>query len=112
MTEPVAERKPLGGGGTEPPTMYFWHGVLWVNDLGEHAFFDVKKQVSPETGATLSTTDVPPLLIRPDDKLHVMILLENITGLQTVRYKIAEAALLGSHVRHLYFEVCPLTSSR
>jgi len=79
---------------------FFWHGILWLNDLGEHAFFDIRSRHSVDMStASVFSTDVPPLLVRAEDSLHVMFLLENSTGLQIIRHKVGEAVLAGSAVR-------------
>jgi hypothetical protein len=78
---------------------YFWHGILWVGDVGEHAFFDVKRRTNPDfSSASLFTTDVPPVLVRADDTLVAFFLLENSTGLQTVRHKVGQASASAAEV--------------
>jgi hypothetical protein len=78
---------------------FFWHGILSLNELGAHAFFDVKiKKNVPEAPnmVGLLTTDIPPLPMTGNDTLHVTFLLENNVGLNTVRYRIAESQFAGT----------------
>lgn len=80
---------------------FFWHGIVWKNEVGEHAFYDVKIRsgASDYSSTTLMTSDLPPLVVREDDTVRVLFLLENSYGLQTVRYKVSEASIKGSQVR-------------
>ncbi len=77
---------------------FFWNGILQLNEMGEHAFFDVKVKKNAENAhqVFLQTTDVPALPIGKDDTLRVTFLLENNVGTSTVRYKIADGTFNGS----------------
>jgi hypothetical protein len=78
---------------------FFWHGILSLNELGAHAFFDVKiKKNVPDAPnmVGLLTTDIPPLPLTANDTLHVTFLLENNVGLNTVRYRVAESQFAGA----------------
>ena len=80
---------------------FFWHGILSLNDLGAHAFFDVKiKKNVPDAPnqVGISTSDIPPLPMNPGDTLHVTFLLENNVGLNTVRYRVVEASFPGDQL--------------
>lgn len=80
---------------------FFWHGVLSLNELGAHAFFDVKiKKNVPDAPNTVGifTSDVPPLPLTATDTLHVTFMLENNVGLNTVRYRVAEAQFTGAEL--------------
>jgi hypothetical protein len=82
---------------------FFWHGILSLNELGAHAFFDVKiKKNVPDAPnmVGLLTTDIPPLPLTANDTLHVTFLLENNVGLNTVRYRIAESQFAGADLMH------------
>ncbi|KAJ5068654.1 hypothetical protein M0811_02597 [Anaeramoeba ignava] len=77
---------------------FFWHGILALNDFGEHAFFDIKvRKSSKENSSHISiyTSDVPPIPVQSEDTVRVTFLLENSVGLNTVRYKVAESIFLG-----------------
>lgn len=77
---------------------FFWHGILSLNDLGEHAFFDVniKKNVPDAPNMVgIYTNDIPPLPMSSSDIMNVTFLLENNVGLRTLRYRVAEAHLEG-----------------
>ena len=80
---------------------FFWHGILSLNDLGAHAFFDVKiKKNVPDAPnmVGIMTSDIPPLPMTPNDTLHVTFLLENNVGLNTVRYRVAESSFSGTEL--------------
>lgn len=78
---------------------FFWHGILHLNELGAHAFFDVKiKKNVPDAPnmVGIMTSDIPPLpMMNETDSLHVTFLLENNVGLNTVRYRVAESVFQG-----------------
>lgn len=78
---------------------FFWHGILNLNDLGAHAFFDVKIKKSVPNAPNfvgIMTSDIPPLPLEKGDSLHVTFLLENNVGLNTVRYRVADSVFQGS----------------
>jgi len=80
---------------------FFWHGILSLNELGAHAFFDVKiKKNVPDAPnmVGIMTSDIPPLPLTISDTLHVTFLLENNVGLNTVRYRVAECSFSGSEL--------------
>jgi hypothetical protein len=80
---------------------FFWHGVLSLNELGAHAFFDVKiKKNVPDApnNVGLFTSDIPPLPLTGSDTLHVTFLLENNVGLNTVRYRVVESQFPGAEL--------------
>jgi hypothetical protein len=80
---------------------FFWHGILSLNELGAHAFFDVKiKKNVPDAPNMVGifTSDVPPLPLTLNDTFHVTFLLENNVGLNTVRYRVAESQFLGTEL--------------
>ena len=82
---------------------FFWHGILSLNELGAHAFFDVKiKKNVPDAPNMVGiyTSDIPPLPMTASDTLHVTFLLENNVGLNTVRYRVAESQFAGSELTH------------
>ncbi|KAJ3434208.1 hypothetical protein M0813_24205 [Anaeramoeba flamelloides] len=79
-------------------TGFFWHGILSLNDFGEHAFFDIKVRKKSQKNppiVSIYSSDIPPIPVRSEDTLNVKILLENNVGLSTVRYKVAEAQFSG-----------------
>ena len=81
---------------------FFWHGILSLNELGAHAFFDVKvKKNVPDAPnmVGLFTSDIPPLPLSPTDTLHVTFLLENNVGLNTVRYRVVESQFTGAELQ-------------
>jgi hypothetical protein len=62
---------------------FFWHGILSLNELGTHAFFDVKiKKNVPDAPNTVAifTGDIPPRSLTASDTLHATFLLENISA--------------------------------
>jgi hypothetical protein len=80
---------------------FFWHGVLSLNELGAHAFFDVKiKKNVPDApnNVGLFTSDLPPLPLTGSDTFHVTFLLENNVGLNTVRYRVVESQFSGAEL--------------
>ena len=80
---------------------FFWHGVLSLNDMGAHAFFDVKiKKNVPDAPNMVGiyTSDIPPFPLGASDSLHVTFLLENNVGLNTVRYRVADSQFGGSEL--------------
>ena len=80
---------------------FFWHGVLSLNELGAHAFFDVKvKKNVPDAPNMVGifTSDIPPLSLTATDTLHVTFLLENNVGLNTVRYRVTESSFTGAEL--------------
>lgn len=80
---------------------FFWHGILSLNELGAHAFFDVKiKKNVPDAPNMVGifTSDIPPLPLTASDTLHVTFLLENNVGLNTVRYRVAESQFAGAEL--------------
>lgn len=82
---------------------FFWHGILSLNELGAHAFFDVKvKKNVPDAPNMVGifTSDIPPLPLGQTDTLHVTFLLENNVGLNTVRYRVAESQFTGAELMH------------
>lgn len=87
---------------------FFWHGILNLNDLGAHAFFDVKiKKNVPDAPnqVGIMTSDIPPLPMNETDTLHATFLLENNVGLNTVRYRVAEASFPGNQLYQAIKEV-------
>jgi hypothetical protein len=93
---------------------FFWHGILSLNELGAHAFFDVKiKKNVPDAPNTVGifTSDVPPLPLTATDTFNVTFLLENNVGLNTVRYRVAEAQFPGSELMRAVEEAPGPTST-
>lgn len=89
---------------------FFWHGILSLNDLGEHAFFDVKirKNVPGAPNIVgIYTDDIPPLPMSASDIMNVTFLLENNVGLRTLRYLVAESHLEGVEFMQFVSEKSP-----
>jgi hypothetical protein len=93
---------------------FFWHGILSLNELGAHAFFDVKikKNVPDAPNAVrIFTSDIPPLLLTASDTLHATLLLENNVGLNTVRYCVTESQFLGTELMRAVESAAGLTTT-
>ena len=78
---------------------FFWHGVLSLNDLGEHAIFNIKVRKASVGGpnlVALYTADLPPVPVRARDVVRIIFLLENNVGTATVRYKICASSFHGA----------------
>jgi hypothetical protein len=77
---------------------FFWNGVLQLNEVGEHSFFDIRVRKTQDNPPQVFvyTSDLPPLPMKSkDDVLKVTFLLENNVGTTTIRYKIADAIFDG-----------------
>merc|ERR1711879_806682 len=88
----------MGNRKMEARRSFFWNGVLQLNEVGEHSFFDIRVRKTQDNPPQVFvyTSDLPPLPMKSKyDVLKVTFLLENNVGTTTIRYKIADAIFDG-----------------